>query len=125
MGFGKKLEEKMSQKGLKQADIVRATGISKTTLSSMINRDNTKVDVEIFIRICDALGCKPEDFADEILSNSANQSQSLTATENQLLEDFRELDQDGQAKLIAYADDMAQLSRLKKRNTPMESKENA
>lgn len=211
MGFGKKLEKKMSEKGLKQADIVRATGISKTTLSSMINRDNTKVDVEIFIRICDALGCKPEDFADEILSNgdtrmklvsnfnkrfkeafgdrsvtefaaeigvskqaissylngtrkpkeivtgvianklnvspawlmgydvskefdasadcllsnSANQSQSLTAAENQLLEDFRVLDKDGQAKLIALADDLAQLERLKKHNTPAAKSEDA
>ncbi|MDE6733786.1 MAG: helix-turn-helix transcriptional regulator [Oscillospiraceae bacterium] len=74
MGFGKKLEEKMLAKGMKQADLVRATGISKTTLSSMISRDNTKVDVDAFIRICKVLGCKPEDFADEIMEAAGEQT---------------------------------------------------
>lgn len=114
MGFGKKLEEKMLEKGLKQADLVRATGISKTTLSSMINRDNTKVDVEVFIRICDVLGCAPEDFANDIPKNIPQSDDILTVDEKTLLDTYRHFNDEGKEKLLDTASDMAQLERYKK-----------
>lgn len=114
MGFGKKLEEKMLEKGLKQADLVRATGISKTTLSSMISRDNTKVDVEVFIRICDVLGCAPEDFASDIPKNISQNGDILTPDEKELLDTYRNFNDEGKEKLLDTASDMAQLNRYKK-----------
>lgn len=114
MGFGKKLEEKMLEKGLKQADLVRATGISKTTLSSMISRDNTKVDVEVFIRICDVLGCAPEDFANDVPKIIPQSGDILTADEKILLETYRNFNNEGKEKLLDTASDMAQLDRYKK-----------
>lgn len=114
LGFGKKLEEKMLEKGLKQADLVRATGISKTTLSSMISRDNTKVDVEVFIRICDVLGCAPEDFASDIPKNISQNGDILTPDEKELLDTYRNFNDEGKEKLLDTASDMAQLDRYKK-----------
>lgn len=113
MGFGKKLEQKMNEKGLKQADIVRATGIPKTTLSSMINNDNRKVDVEYFIRICNILDCKPEDFSEEILE-ATNIFAALTADEKTLLDGYRSFNNKGKEKLLDILSDMMHLDRYKK-----------
>lgn len=65
MGFGKLLEEKMKERGIKQAELAEAVGLPKTTLSSMIQRDNTKIEIEIFLKICEHLDCNPEDFYTE------------------------------------------------------------
>lgn len=110
MGFGKKLEEKMSEKGLKQADIVRATGISKTTLSSMINRDNTKVDVEIFIRICKFLGCDPMDFSDEISSVTSGFNENI----QRVLNNLERLNESGLEALADYSDFLSEQAKFKK-----------
>lgn len=62
MAFGKLLKEKMQLRNVKQSELASALGIPKTTLSSMINRDNMKVDIEILLKICDYLKCDPDDF---------------------------------------------------------------
>lgn len=62
MAFGKLLKEKMQLRNVKQSELASALGIPKTTLSSMINRDNMKVDIEILLKICDYLQCDPDDF---------------------------------------------------------------
>lgn len=65
MGFGKLLEQKMNEKNIKQSELAEAVDIPKTTLSSMILRDNTKVEIEKFLKICDYLDCDPEEFYEE------------------------------------------------------------
>lgn len=52
MGFGKLLEKKMKEKNIKQSELAKAVGIPKTTLSSIISRDNNKVEIEKFLSIC-------------------------------------------------------------------------
>lgn len=66
MGLGKKLQELMDERGVKQADLCRTADITPSTLSSIISRDNSKVSIDLFLRICKALNCKPEYFANEI-----------------------------------------------------------
>lgn len=110
LGFGKKLEEKMSEKGLKQADLVKATGISKTTLSSMINRDNTKVDVEIFIRICQVLGCDPMDFSDCV--NTSGDVDDPNA--RRIINNIERLNESGVEALADYSDFLIEQEKFKK-----------
>ncbi len=62
MGFGKLLDEKMKEKGIRQAELAAAVGLPKTTLCSMILRDNSKIGLEKFLEICDYLDCDPEEF---------------------------------------------------------------
>lgn len=62
MGFGKLLEEKMKAKGVRQAELAAAVGLPKTTLSSMILRDNSKIGLDKFLEICEYLDCHPEEF---------------------------------------------------------------
>ena len=62
MGFGRLLDQKMQEKKVKQAELADAVGIPKTTLNSIILRDNTKIEIEVFLKICDYLGCDPDEF---------------------------------------------------------------
>lgn len=119
MGFGKKLEEKMEEKGLKQADIVRLTGIPKTTLSSMLIRDNTKVDVEIFIKICNVLGCKPEEFSSEIVPNTKRDPYDLSADEKRIVDAYRNFNKNGKEKILDTISDMELLPHYKKERDPI------
>ncbi len=65
MAFGKMLEQKMIEKGIKQAELAAAIGIPKSTLSCIISRDNTKIEIELFLKICQFLDCNPETFYNE------------------------------------------------------------
>lgn len=114
MGFGKKLQAKMDEKGLKQVDIVNALGIPKTTLCSMLSRDNTKVDIGIFLKICELLGCLPEEFSDEVTNKRKSVENVLTKDENQLLEYFNSLNDEGKEKALERLEEMASLDRYKK-----------
>ncbi|MCM1328405.1 MAG: helix-turn-helix transcriptional regulator [Ruminococcus sp.] len=62
MGFGKLLEQKMQEKEIKQSELAAAVGIPKTTLNSIISRDNTKIEIEVFLKICEYLNCDPDEF---------------------------------------------------------------
>lgn len=68
MGFGKLLEQKMKEKNVKQSELAKAIDIPKTTLSSIILRDNSKVEIEKFLKICEYLECDPEEFYSEFKS---------------------------------------------------------
>lgn len=67
MGLGKKLQRLMNEMGIKQADLCRAADITPSTLNSIIVRDNSKMDIDSFLRICRVLNCKPEYFANDVL----------------------------------------------------------
>ena len=65
MGFGKLLEQKLIEKNIKQAELAEAIGLPKTTLSSMLSRDTSKVEIEVFLDICRYIDCDPEEFYNE------------------------------------------------------------
>ncbi|MBE6851065.1 MAG: LexA family transcriptional regulator [Ruminococcus sp.] len=88
MGFGKLLEEKMKEKGVKQAELAAAVGLPKTTLSSMILRDNTKIEIEKFLDICEYLDCNPEEFYSEFKRTHAVKMPPLFARKYDRLDEF-------------------------------------
>ncbi|MCM1061963.1 MAG: helix-turn-helix transcriptional regulator [Eubacterium sp.] len=114
MGIGKKLSDKINQKGLTKKQVAEAAQVPATTLYSIIQRDNTKVEIDAFLRICDVLGCAPEDFANDIPKNITQNSDILTSDEKKLLDTYRNFNDEGKEKLLDTASDMAQLDRYKK-----------
>lgn len=72
MGFGKLLERKMIEKDVKQAELAKALGISKSTVSSIITRDASRVEIELFLKICNYLQCNPEEFFDDYVAEKKN-----------------------------------------------------
>ena len=73
MAFGKLLEQKMEERNVKQTELAAAIGIPKSTLSCIISRDNTKIEIELFLKICKFLDCNPEEFYNEYSENEQKQ----------------------------------------------------
>jgi DNA-binding Xre family transcriptional regulator len=112
MAFGKKLEAMLEKKGISQSDLARQTGISKTTLSSMLSRDVSKVDIEMFLAICRALGCQPDEFyQSQNIAPISNSPPELKADERHLLELYRQLSPKEQGNLIGRAELLAEQHR--------------
>lgn len=115
MAFGKKLEAMLEKKGVSQSDLARQTGISKTTLNSMLSRDVSKVDIEMFLAICRVLGCQPDEFyQSKNIAPISNSPPELSSSERQLLDDFRLLNDEGQAAAIGAVKAFSMLDQYKK-----------
>jgi putative transcriptional regulator len=56
-----RLQDLLWEKRLKMADVVRMTGVSKTTIHSMYHNRVRKVDFGVAERLCVALDCTPGD----------------------------------------------------------------
>ena len=56
-----KLQDLLWSKRLKMADVVRMTGVSKTTIHAMYHDRVTKVDYGVVEKLCAALECTPGD----------------------------------------------------------------
>ena len=113
MKLGEKLNLTIKQKGMTINQVAIAAKVPQSSLYSIIQRNSTKVDIDSFIRICNVLVCKPEDFAEEILEASDNIT-DLTKEEKMLLDGYRSLNDEGKERLLETAFDMTQIDRYKK-----------
>lgn len=73
MGIGDKLQKLISQKNTNVNELSVNAKVSPSTLYSIIKRNNTKVDIDVLIRISNILGVPVEFFSDEICLNSCSQ----------------------------------------------------
>lgn len=62
MGIGSILAKLLAEKGMNPADLAKLTGVKVNTIYSIIKRDNTKVDLDILIRIANVLQVPVEFF---------------------------------------------------------------
>ena len=60
--IGKTLQMLLDKKGINVNELATMIDVSNQTLYSIIKRDNTKIDIQILIKICDALNVSPEYF---------------------------------------------------------------
>lgn len=65
MNFGKSLELILKSKGMTVAELAAKTKIAPTTLYSLLKRDGNKIDIGMFLRICDALDVRPKIFGEK------------------------------------------------------------
>lgn len=103
MAFGKTLKKLLEEKGFKQNELAKKIGISETTLSSMISRDVGKVDIDIFLDICDAIDVDPTVFYRDY-KKSLESEMVLAPEERHLVELFRQLSAKEQGNLIGRAE---------------------
>lgn len=73
MGIGDKLQKLISQKNTNVNELSINAKVSPSTLYSIIKRNNTKVDIDVLIRISNILGVPVEFFSDETCLNSCSQ----------------------------------------------------
>ena len=76
--LGEKIKELLEKRGMRQTELARITGISKTTINSIIMRNNKSVDFSAMEKIADALGVPIEYFLE---SGNVDAKKELTDTD--------------------------------------------
>ena len=119
MGIGKILLELMNEQNTNANELAKTINVSPNTLYSIIRRDNLKVDIDVLIKVSDALGVPAEYFYDKRKSST---QEKFTFLETQHIKKYRQLDADGKERIDAMLDtEVAQL----KRKDETQSKETA
>ena len=122
MSVGKKIADIIEKKGLTQKEVAEKAGIKPQTLNNIITRDSSRADVQIFLKICDALNVPVSIFRDEALEefyqdhpnaerideNKKSPLSDFTENELQIVELFRQLTETQQGELIGRAKVMAE-----------------
>lgn len=74
MGIGSILAKLLEEKGMTAADLARLADVKVTTIYSIIKRNNTKVDLDILIRISNVLNVPVEYFHTGTYDSKWNQT---------------------------------------------------
>ena len=64
MGIGNKLDDLLSERGMTVTELARRVDVAPTTIYSIIQRNNKKVDIDVLIKIARTLGVNTEYFGD-------------------------------------------------------------
>ena len=64
MGIGNKLDDLLSERGMTVTELARRINVAPTTIYSIIQRNNKKVDIDVLIKIAHTLGVNAEYFGD-------------------------------------------------------------
>ena len=72
MGIGYKLKKLIDEKNTNVNALANRANVKPTTLYSIIDRDNTKVDIDVLIAIAKVLGVPVEYFSDNFVPTDPN-----------------------------------------------------
>lgn len=64
MGIGNKLNELLKERNMTVTELSRRINVAPTTIYSIIQRNNKKVDIDVLLDIADVLGVTAEYFRD-------------------------------------------------------------
>lgn len=64
MGIGNKLEDLLKKRKMTVTELARRIDVAPTTIYSIIQRNNKKVDIDVLLDIADVLGVDAEYFRD-------------------------------------------------------------
>ena len=105
--LGEKINELLKMRGMRQSDLARITGISKTTINSIIMRNNKSVDFSAMEKISDALGVPIEYFKEsgpEGIKTEPTVSDGLTDKERRFASVFLSLTPENRRILLVLAE---------------------
>ena len=84
MGIGNKLDDLLSERGMTVTELARRVDVAPTTIYSIIQRNNKKVDIDVLIKIARTLGVNTEYFGD-VETNSPRPSWMISGPTLNLL----------------------------------------
>jgi len=105
--LGEKIKDLLQKRGMRQTELARLTGISKTTINSIIMRNNKSVDFSSMEKIADALGVPIEYFLESGNSNEKNEPTKigeLTEKEQRFADVFTALSPSNRRVLLVIAE---------------------
>lgn len=110
MKIGAILQELLQEKNIKPAELSRVINVPASTIYSIIKRDNMKVDIDILIKISDALGVPAEYFYDKRTTNKSN---DFSLDEKELIKKYRLLTDEQQGAVNANINYFIELNKSK------------
>ena len=105
MDFYQVLLEIMEEKSFSIPDVARATGLSDSTIRSIISRKTKKVSLDVAFKMYKGLGVSLERLNGEEIKNSSKDN-NLSQEETTLLENYNKLNSKGKERLIDYSDEL-------------------
>ena len=108
--LGEKIQEMLKMRGMRQTDLAQITGISKTTINSIIKRNNKRVDFSAIEKIADALGVPIEYFMEgkSIEEIEPINDDELTENEKRFATTFMALSQQNRHTILVIAEALLQ-----------------
>ena len=111
MAIGKILSDILKERNTTVIDLARNINVAPTTIYSIIERDNMKIDMSVLIKICKSLDVDVEMFYKDYLDNN---SLDENKKENILMSKYNKLNESGQSKLMERLDELLELPKYKK-----------
>ncbi|NLD16632.1 MAG: helix-turn-helix transcriptional regulator [Tissierellia bacterium] len=96
MSFGKQLAKILAEKGTNANELSKKIGVPASTIYSMINRNSKRTDVDILVKIADALDMT----IDELLGVTSKQTPQTIAAHSD--HDLSEEEQEKVRDYIAF-----------------------
>lgn len=116
----KNIKRLREEKGLSQEELAKMTGYTNRSSVAKIEKGEVDLQRSKIIAFAKALNVRPGELMgwnnDPEPPAPAESTASLSASESELVDKFRQLNDDGQEKLLDYAEDLAGLPRYKKDN---------
>ena len=98
-----RIKQIMKSKHIGNKTLAEMSGLPLGTLNKIIYGDTKSPTLDNMQAIAKALGCTLDDFVEDPVDTTPEQ---LTASEQALLTDFRQLNGDGQSKVCEYTSDL-------------------
>ena len=109
MAIGKILSDLLKERNTTFTDLSRNINVAPTTIYSIIERDNMKIDISVLIKICKSLDVNIEMFYKDYLDNNDSDK-----TESEIMFKYDQLNDDGKAKLNERLDELLELPKYRK-----------
>ena len=109
MAIGKILSDVLKERNTTVTDLARNINVAPTTIYSIIERDNMKIDISVLIKICKSLDVNIEMFYKVYLDNNDSDK-----TESEIMFKYDQLNDDGKAKLNERLDELLELPKYRK-----------
>ncbi|WWU63819.1 helix-turn-helix transcriptional regulator [Clostridium baratii] len=106
MEFYKVLENLMKNRNLSIPDISRATGLSDSTLRSILSRKTKNISLEVAFKLSQGLNVSLEELNGDTNITTAKISLDYSDEEKNHIEDLRKLNDMGKEKVITYTKDL-------------------
>ena len=117
MSFASRLRQAREQAGLTQLDLAEKLGVTKSAIGNYENGvSSPKWDV--LVQIFDVLHVEPNFLYQDSFSPPVSDSVHLTPAQSTLLASFDQLNDEGQDKVITYAEDLNRTGYYKKDAAP-------
>lgn len=113
MDFYQILLEIMEEKSFSIPDVSRATGLSDSTIRSIISRKTKKVSLDVAFKMHKGLGVSLERLNGEEIKNTSK-AKNLSQEETTLLDNYNKLDTEDKNKVVDYTKLLSNQDKYKK-----------